>query len=135
MGSPLLLLGSPDCSVVKDPPAKAGAARDASLIPGLGRSPGNGNGNPLQYSCRENPIDRRAWWATGHGVAKSQTQLSDHARVPPLCPVPFPTPGRLCAPGKLLCLTFKSFLPPLSSPLCPWSTALLGFLGSAETRC
>ena len=46
-------------------------------IPGPGRSPGEGNGNPLQYSCLENPMDRGAWQATVHGVAKSQTQLSD----------------------------------------------------------
>ena len=46
-------------------------------IPGSGRSPGEGNGNPLQYSCLENPMDRGAWLATVHGVAKSQTQLSD----------------------------------------------------------
>ena len=52
-------------------------AGDLGSIPGLGRSPGEGNGNPLQYSCLENPMDRGAWWATVHGVAKSQTQLSD----------------------------------------------------------
>ena len=46
-------------------------------IPGLGRSPGEGNGTPLQYSCLENPMDRGAWWATVYGVTKSQTQLSD----------------------------------------------------------
>ena len=46
---------------------------DARLIPESGRSPGGRNGNPLQYSCLENPIDRGAWWATVHGVAKSQT--------------------------------------------------------------
>ena len=46
-------------------------------IPGLGRSPGEGNGNPLQYSCLGNPMDRGAWWATVHGVAKSQALLSD----------------------------------------------------------
>ena len=46
-------------------------------IPGLGRSPGEGNGNPLQYSCLENYMDRGAWWAAVHGVAKSQTLLSD----------------------------------------------------------
>ena len=51
-------------------PASAG---DASSIPGLGRSPGGENGNPLQYSCLENPMDRGAWWAIVHGVAKSQT--------------------------------------------------------------
>ena len=47
------------------------------LIPGLGRSPGEGHGNPLQYSCLENSMDRRAWQATVHGAAKSQTRLSD----------------------------------------------------------
>ena len=52
-------------------------AGDVGLIPGLGRSPGEGNGNPLQYSCLENPMDRRAWWATVHGIAKSRTRLSD----------------------------------------------------------
>ena len=50
---------------------------DPCLIPGLGRSPGEGNGNPLLYSCLENPMDGGAWWATVHGVAKSWTQLSD----------------------------------------------------------
>ena len=50
---------------------------DLGSISGLGRSPGEGNGNPLQYSCLENPMDGGAWWATVHGVAKSQTQLSD----------------------------------------------------------
>ena len=52
-------------------------AGDLGLIPGLGRSPGEGNGNPLQYSCLENSMDRGAWWATVHGVAKSRTRLSD----------------------------------------------------------
>ena len=52
-------------------------AGDLGLIPGLGRSPGEGNGNPLQYSCLENPVDRGAWRATVHGVAKSRTRLSD----------------------------------------------------------
>ena len=57
--------------MVKNPPASAGDLRDAGSIPGSGRSPGEGHGNPLQYSCLENPMDRGAWWATGHGVAKS----------------------------------------------------------------
>ena len=61
--------------VVKNPPANAGDIRGASSIPGLGRSPGVGNSNPLQYSCLENPMDRGAWQATAHTVAKSQTQL------------------------------------------------------------
>ena len=51
--------------------------KEVGLIPGSGRSPGGGNGNPLQYSCLANPTDRGAWWATVHGLAKSQTQLSD----------------------------------------------------------
>ena len=57
--------------------ASARNAGDLSSIPGLGRSPGEGTGNPLQYSCLENPMDGGAWWATVHGVAKSQTRLSD----------------------------------------------------------
>ena len=54
-------------SVVKDPLASAGDAEDPRSIPGLGRSPGGRNGNPLQYSCLGNPMDRGAWWATVHG--------------------------------------------------------------------
>jgi len=50
---------------------------DLGLIPALGRSPGEGHGNPLQYSCLENPMDRGAWWSTIHGVAKIWTCLSD----------------------------------------------------------
>ena len=61
--------------VVKNPPVNAGDMRDAGSIPGSGRSPGVGNGNPLQYSCLEKSTDRGAWLATGHSVAKSQTQL------------------------------------------------------------
>ena len=60
-------------SVVKNPPVNAGDTGDAGSIPELGRSPGGGNGNSLQCSCLENPMDRGAWWATVHGVAKSQT--------------------------------------------------------------
>ena len=56
----------------KNPPANAGDVRDAGSIPGSGRCLGKGNGNPLQCSCLENPMDRRAWRATVHGVAKSQ---------------------------------------------------------------
>ena len=57
--------------------ASAYKAGDPGLIPGLGRSPGEGNGNPLQYCCLENPMDGGAWQATVHGVAKSRTQLRD----------------------------------------------------------
>ena len=70
--------------VVKNPLASAGDIRNAGSIPGLGRCPGGGHGNPLQYSCLENPMDRRAWQATIHRIARSQTQLkqlSTHARI------------------------------------------------------
>ena len=67
-------MGFPSSSDGKTSTCNAG---DLGSIPGLGRSPGEGNGNPLQYSCQENPMDKRAWWATVHGVAKSQTRLSD----------------------------------------------------------
>ena len=61
--------------VVMNPSANAGDIRDAGLIPRSGRSPGGGDGNPLQYSCLEKPMDRGAWRATGHRVAKSWTRL------------------------------------------------------------
>ena len=61
--------------VVKNPPANAGGSRDAVLITGLGRPPGGGHGNPLQYSCLENSMNRGAWQATVHRVTKSQTRL------------------------------------------------------------
>ena len=57
----------PGGSVIKNPPANAG---DTGLVPGLGRSPGEGNGKPLQYSCLGNPMDRGAWWAIVHGVPR-----------------------------------------------------------------
>jgi len=60
--------------MVKNLPANAGDAVDVDLIPGLGRCPGEGNGNPLQYPCLRNPMDRGVWQATVHGVAKSQTR-------------------------------------------------------------
>ena len=63
----------PGGTVVKNLPANAGDTRNAGLIPGLGRFPGVGNGNLLQYSCLEIPMDRGAWWATVHGIAKRQT--------------------------------------------------------------
>ena len=62
-------------STVKNPPANAEDTRDAGSIPGSGRSPGGGYGNPLQYSCLENSMDKRVWWATVHRVLKSRTQL------------------------------------------------------------
>ena len=67
-------------SAGKESSCNAGDTGDQGFIPGSGRSPGGGNGNPLQDSCLENPVDRGAWWATVHGVAKSQAQLSNQAR-------------------------------------------------------
>ena len=63
--------GFPGGAVVKNPPANAEETRDVSSIPGWGRSPRVGNGNPLQYSCLENPMDRGAWPAAVHGVTES----------------------------------------------------------------
>ena len=67
-------MGFPGGSEDKTSACNAG---DPGLIPGLGRSPGEGNDNPLQYSYLENPMDRGAWWATVHGVTKSRTRLRD----------------------------------------------------------
>ena len=69
-----MILGFPGGSEVK---ASACNAGDLGSIPGSGRCPGEGNGNPLQYSCLENPMDGGAWWATVHGVTKSRIGLSD----------------------------------------------------------
>ena len=69
-----MTMGFPGGSEVK---ASACNAGDLGLIPGSGRYPREGNGNPLQYSCLENPMGGRAWWGTVPGVAKSQTRLSD----------------------------------------------------------
>ena len=66
--------------VVKNPPANAGVSRDVGSILGLGRSPGGGHDNPLQYSCLENPTDRGAWRATVHRITKSQTRLKNLAQ-------------------------------------------------------
>ena len=67
-----IIFSFPGGLVVKNTPAKAG---DEGLIPGSGRPPGEGNGNPLQYSYLGNHMDREAWWATVHGVSQSRTQL------------------------------------------------------------
>ena len=67
-------MGFPGGSVGKESSFSAG---DWGSIPGSGRSPGEGNGNPLQYCCLENSMDSGAWWATVHGITKSQTQLGD----------------------------------------------------------
>ena len=71
--------------MVKNLHANAGDARDSGSVPGLERSPGVGSGNPLWYSCLENPMDRGAWWATIHGVAElDTTEATEHACMLPL---------------------------------------------------
>ena len=76
---------------VKNPPAKAGVTRDVGLIPGSGRSPAGGNGNPLQYSCLENPVDRGAWCITVCRIARSWAWLSIwHVTWPELLQSQFP---------------------------------------------
>ena len=71
----------PGDTVVTNLPVSVGDARDMGSIPEWGRSPGVGNGNPPQYSCLENPMDRGAWWVTVHGVANSRIQRSTHAHM------------------------------------------------------
>ena len=67
--------------VVKNLPASARDIRNMGSIPGLGRFLGGGHGNPLQYSCLENPMDRRAWWVTVHRITKSRTEVTEHASI------------------------------------------------------
>ena len=76
--------GFPGGTAVKNPPANSGATGDVGSMSGSGRSLGERNGNPLQYSCLRNPVDRGAWLAIVHGAAKSQTRLSDwaHTQIP-----------------------------------------------------
>ena len=72
----MVMMGFPGGSVVKNPPANAGDTRNRDSIPGLARSPGEGNRNPLQYSCPENLTDRGAWRAIAHGVKKKRHDLA-----------------------------------------------------------
>ena len=70
-------MGFPGSTVIKNPPANAGDTGVVGLIPGLGRCPGEGNGNPLLYSCYRNLMKRRAWWATVYGGHRSD--MTEHA--------------------------------------------------------
>ena len=74
----VLTMGFPEGSGVKNPSVNAEGNGDAGLIPGSGRSPGEGHGNPLQYSCLGNPVDGGAWWATVHGVTEGWMRLGTH---------------------------------------------------------
>ena len=84
--------------VVKNPPANTGDIRETGSIPESERCPAGGHGNPLQYSCLENPMDRGAWWTAVHGVAQSRTQLNDLACMHTVCRTPlFTFPGSQAA--------------------------------------
>ena len=88
--------------VVKNSPANAGDARDAASIPRPRRSPGGGHGNPLQYYCVKNSMDRGAWWATVHGVTKSQTRLNDLTRTGACKTGPSPSAVRPGGPNPMM---------------------------------
>ena len=92
----MLCWASQGARVVKNPPAYVGDIRDASLTPGSGRCPGEGNGNPLQYSCLGNPMDRRAWQATGHRVTQSWTWLKRLSVDIVLVPAAWPGQSAVC---------------------------------------
>ena len=118
------LRGLPRCSVVGDPPANSG---DAGSIPVLGVSPGGGNGNPLWYCCLENPMDRGAWWAIVHGVAKSLTWLNDWVwaslSVSPSPQAFLPHPGGTSTPSPIVWET---------ADVKTWQPALLVWLVQAS---
>ena len=114
--------------VIKNLSVHAQDARDTGSILGSGRSPGEGNGNPLQYSCQENPKDRGAWWVIIHGVAKNQTWLSTHADSPASAKslvvfVPVDMVGTLPRTQ-----TFNEFRQRLIGQLCCWSFQNLGLV-------
>ena len=103
--------------VVKNPPA--GEVRDTGSIPGLGRSPGGGNGNSLQCFCLENPMDRGAWWATVHRVAKSQSWLKRLSTHP--CKFDFRTCSTVNISWTLSLYCFDKYFP------CAWKCLFIFF--------
>jgi len=116
--------------VVKNPFANAGDIKDGGSIPGLGRSPGEGKGNALRYSCLGNPMDRGAWWATVHRVAEScprLKQLNTHTQEGPMPSSRYDTHGRrhLAHDGPTSCLSVileASWLPQTEgSPIRVWT--------------
>ena len=104
--------------VVKDIPANAGDVKDRGLIPGLGRYPGGGHGNPLQYTCLEKLMDRGAWWATVHVVTKSQIRLKQLS----MAQYSTMTPNMFRIKFKLSAMTHK-VLSDLDSATSPTSSA------------
>ena len=111
--------------MVKNLPANAG---EVDLISGWGRSPGGGNGNPLQYSCLEHSMDRGAWWATDHGVAKSWTRLSNSttSHAPSVfCPGPRMIRNTYLTSFRLWCLCAQ-LLSCIRLSATPWTVACQG---------
>ena len=102
--------------VVKNPPANAGDMRVVGLISGLGRSPGGGHGNPLQYSCLENPMDRGDWWATAHSVPKSQARLE---RLSMHTPMPYNHSLQSSSPCLGVCSSCQLFSAECTHPASP----------------
>ena len=113
--------------VVKNPPTSRGDIREVGLIPGSGRSPGGGNGNPLQYSCLENPMDRGAWWAMVHGVEKEvdTTEQLTHTHTPtPNSPAVLPHPSHQTPQLSFPHPSHQT--PQLSFPILPTSNQKFG---------
>ena len=122
-----LLMGFPDGSVGKESACNAADSEDAAWIPWLVRSPGGGHGNPFQYSCLENPVDREGWRATVHRVTKSQTQLSMH-------PITSYIPSSLhpSSPCNLSFDFMEKFFVPTDLP-CPCSLLFLSVLNAQSS--
>ena len=119
---------------IKNLSVNAQDARDTGSVLGSGRSPGEGNGNPLPYSCQENPKDRGAWWAIIHGVAKNQTWLSTHAGSPASAKslvvfVPVDMVGI-----RPRTQTFNEFRQRLIGQLCCWSFQTLGLVNWSSSN-
>ena len=111
------MLGSPGGAVEKNLPASAGDSRDTGSVLYLGRFPGGGNGNPLQYSCVKNSIDREAWRATVHGVTKSWTRLNTHTHIQ-IYPILF---IHSSADGHLGCLYILAIVNSAAVNTCVWA--------------
>ena len=117
-----------DGSVVKNPPVNAGDARDAGSISGSGKSPKKGNGNPLQYSCLKNSMERGAWWATVHAISKSQTWLNMHACIQKKIWI---IKGKLISRSYVRALkwiTESECIHPINTPCCLLTIWLMSYL-------
>ena len=115
--------------MVENPADNAGDSGDTSLIPGSGRSPGGENGNPLQYSCLEDPMDRGAWWAAIHRLIKRWTRLS--TRIAPVCIARHSSEN---AVFPLILLTARLWSHGCRSSLLSFSTTLLFNLMSRDRK-